>query len=164
MLKTRAARRAAVRALRATMLLLTLLALAPLANASATTVFSKTYHYNAIYTDATSDDAFTMIDPGGSAPVVCYYRFVQHQQVAVTVVGATGTITIRVVDGNGNLVFVDDPIGATEVGVNPPPVGLGGVTPGTWHVLIDVNGKMTATTLEIHVIAASSIDQCPASP
>src|SRR5262249_15976067 len=129
---------AVVRARHALLVLLVCFAATPRADAMCspcTVVLSHPIFLTGTQPDAQQHIAFDMIDPGGATPGACYYS----QKAAAP--GNVGSVTIRVVDAAGDVVFVDNPIGADVAGINAPPAGLVGFAPGHWHVLVDATGS-----------------------
>jgi hypothetical protein len=139
-------------AFRPVLLALTLVALAPLADATYTDVFTRSYAFAGVYVNAQTDDGFAVSDPGGALPVACYDRSFTN--------GPLGSITIRIVDAHGDVVFVDEIAGAGLVGPDLPPVGLGGFAPGAWRAIVTTTGDIIGTTVRVHVAVASSASLC----
>ena len=123
----------------------------PVSDATYTTVFTKTYNFNGVFTGQTTTDTFSMPDPGGALPAACYYRGLSG--------GPAGSILVRVYDAHGDLVFVDAIAGAGFFGLGQP-LGLGGFTPGTWRVIVVAHGYIPATSISVRIAAASNPALC----
>ncbi|MHB8604187.1 MAG: hypothetical protein ACYDCK_02935 [Thermoplasmatota archaeon] len=110
-----------------------------------------TYPFNGIYRASEQTAAFAMPDPGGGAPVACYYSSLSG--------GPAGAIIIRVYDQANDLVFLDAVVGVGLTGVHQP-VGFAGIIPGTWRITVDADGYIPSTSVTVKIYAASSISLC----